>query len=62
MTGPIFLLLGGIAAFGFLIVVWRRRQMPAILRAILIIAAVAIVVYVGWTVWTVFMAAPAAGR
>jgi hypothetical protein len=60
MTGLIFLVLGGIAAFGFLIVVWRRREMPAILRTILIVAALAIVLYVGWTIAMVFHPPPAA--
>jgi hypothetical protein len=46
----IFLLLGGLVALGFLIVVWRRRQMPVPLRAILVIAAAAMVVYVAWAV------------
>jgi hypothetical protein len=52
------LILGGLVAFGFLIVVWRRRQMPVLLRAILIIAAAAIVIYVGCTLAMVFSAAP----
>lgn len=46
MSGTFFLVLAGLVAFGFLILVWRRRQMPALLRAILIVAAAAIVVYV----------------
>ncbi|GEM_PF-4496020 len=48
MSGTFFLGLGGLVAFGFLIVVWRRREMPALLRAILIIGAAAIVIYVAW--------------
>jgi hypothetical protein len=50
MNATIFVLLGGLVALGFLIVVWRRRQMPALLRAILIIGAAAIVLFVGWTI------------
>jgi hypothetical protein len=62
MSGIIFLILGGIAAAGFLIVVWRRRQMPAILRVMLVIAAGAIVLFVGWTLAVMFTAAPAPVR
>lgn len=50
----IFLALGGLVAFAFLILVWRRRQMPMLLRAILIIAAAAIVISVAWTFATMF--------
>ena len=46
----LFLLLAGLTALGFLFVVARRRQMPAMLRAILILGAVAIVVYVAWII------------
>lgn len=53
MTGTIFLFLAGLTAFGFLFVVWQQRKMPAILRAILIIAALAIVAYVGWILFVV---------
>ncbi|HXY60924.1 MAG TPA: hypothetical protein VEH26_04900 [Chthoniobacterales bacterium] len=49
----IFFLLGGLLALGFLIVVWRKRQWPIFLRAILTLAAAAIVIYVAW----VFVAA-----
>ena len=49
MSATIFLVLGGLVALGFLILVWRRRQMPVLLRAILIVAAAAIVIYVAWT-------------
>jgi LPXTG-motif cell wall-anchored protein len=49
MSGTIFLVLGGLVALGFLVVVWRRRQMPVLLRAILIIGAAGIVIYVAWT-------------
>lgn len=59
MSTTIFLLLGGLVAFGFLIVVWQRRQMPVQLRAILIIAATAIVIYVAWTLVMILNAAPA---
>jgi hypothetical protein len=59
MTGTIFLVLAGLVAFGFLTVVWRRRQMPALLRALLIIVAVAIVIYVGWILLTLFTAGSA---
>jgi heme/copper-type cytochrome/quinol oxidase subunit 4 len=44
-----FSILAGLTALAFLVVVWRRRQMPVLLRAILIIAAVAIVGYVFWS-------------
>jgi hypothetical protein len=43
----VFLVLAGLTAFAFLLLVWRRRQMPVILRAILIIGATAIVIYIG---------------
>lgn len=46
MTGIIFLFLGGLAAFGFLVVIWRHKKMPLVLKAILILAALAIVAYV----------------
>ena len=49
----IFFLLGGLLALGFLIVVWRKRQWPIFLRAILTLAAAVIVIYVAW----VFVAA-----
>lgn len=62
MTGTIFLVLAGLVAAGFLTVVWRRRQMPVFLRAVLIIVAAAIVVYVGWTLLTLFTAGPALKR
>ena len=48
MTGIIFLFLGGLAAFGFLILLWQHRKMPILLRAILMIGAIAIVAYVAW--------------
>jgi uncharacterized membrane protein len=54
MSPMIFLALGGLVAFAFLILVWRRRQMPMLLRAILIIAAAAIVISVAWTFATMF--------
>ncbi|MEY2546624.1 MAG: hypothetical protein QOG48_1741 [Verrucomicrobiota bacterium] len=62
MTATFFLALAGLAAFGFLIVVWRRREMPAILRAILIIAAAAIVIYVAWILWMAIGVGPAMRR
>ena len=46
MFALVILFLAGLTAFGFLIVVWRRRQMPVLLRAILIIGATAIVAYI----------------
>ena len=49
MLPIIFLLLAGLTALGFLSVVWRRREMPAPLRAILIVVAVGVVAYVAWT-------------
>ena len=58
MSGSIFLVLGGLVAFAFLILVWRRRQMPILLRAILIIAAAAIVIYVAWTMVMILNAGP----
>jgi len=62
VIGILFLIFAGLAALGFLIVVFRRKQMPAPLRAILIIAAVAIVVYVGWILVSLLNASPGAGR
>ena len=47
MTGFIFFILAGLVALGFLIVVWRNKKMPAILRVILVLAALGIVAYVG---------------
>ena len=47
MTGIIFFFLAGFAALGFLIVVWRHKKMPLVLKAILILAALGIVAYVG---------------
>jgi hypothetical protein len=47
---PLFpLFLAGLTALGFLALVWQRREMPVILRGLLIIVAVAVVVVVGWT-------------
>ncbi len=54
MLPIVLLFLAGLTAFGFLTVVWRRRQMPPLLRAILIIVAMAIVVFVGWTLAATF--------
>jgi hypothetical protein len=52
---PIVLLfLAGLTAFGFLTVVWRRRQMPPLLRGVLVIAAVAVVVFTVWTLAATF--------
>lgn len=59
MSATIFLFLGGLVAFGFLTLVWQRRQMPVLLRAILIIAAAAIVIFVAWTLIMVLNAGPA---
>ena len=59
MSGMIFLVLGGLLALGFLILAWQRRQMPVLLRAILIIGAAAIVIYVAWTLVLVLNAGPA---
>jgi hypothetical protein len=50
MNGTMLLILAGMTALGFLVVAGRRRQMPIILRATLLIAAAAIVLYVGWTI------------
>lgn len=58
MSATIFLFLGGLVAFGFLTLVWQRRQMPVLLRAILIIAAAAIVIFVAWTLVMVLNAGP----
>jgi hypothetical protein len=49
MLPIVFLFLGGLSALGFLEVVRRRREMPPFLRAVLIIAAVMILVFVAWT-------------
>lgn len=46
----LLLLLAGLTALGFLTVVWQQTKMPAPLRAILIIVAVAVVVFVAWTI------------
>jgi hypothetical protein len=48
-----FLFLGGLTAVGFLEVVRRRRGMPPLLRGLLIIGAVAIVIFVAWTLWAI---------
>jgi hypothetical protein len=48
-----FLFLAGLTAIGFLEVVRRRREMPALLRGLLTIGAVAILVFVAWTLWAV---------
>jgi hypothetical protein len=48
-----FLFLAGLTAIGFLEVVRRRREMPALLRGLLTIGAVAILVFVAWTLWVV---------
>jgi hypothetical protein len=48
-----FLFLAGLTAIGFLEVVRRRREMPALLRGLLTIGAIAILVYVAWTLWVV---------
>ncbi|MEP6602744.1 MAG: hypothetical protein ABJB69_02235 [Spartobacteria bacterium] len=53
MSGTFFLFLGGLVALAFLVLIWRRRKMPMLLRAILIIAAAAIVIFVGWTLFAV---------
>lgn len=44
----IFFFLGGLLALGFLAVVWRKRQWPILLRAILTVVAFLIVIYVAW--------------
>ncbi len=54
--------LAGLAALGFLVVVFRRKQMPVLLRGVLVIAAVAIVVYVGWSLVSILSASPGTGR
>lgn len=56
MSGTIFLFLAGLAAFGFLFVVWQQRKMPPVLRALLIIAALVIVAYVGWILFAAMTA------
>ena len=42
----IFFFLGGLLALGFLAVVWKKRQWPVLLRAILTVVALFIVIYV----------------
>jgi hypothetical protein len=59
VSATIFLILGGLVALGFLLLVWRRRQMPVLLRAILILAAAAIVIYVAWTLLMILGVGPA---
>ena len=51
MLSPLLMVvLAGLTAVGFLIAVWQgREKVPAPLRFILIVAAVAVVAYVGWT-------------
>jgi len=61
MIGIFFLVLAGLVALGFLVVVYRRKQMPMPLRAILMIGAVATVVYVGW-ILLALLNGPGAGR
>jgi hypothetical protein len=48
-----FLFLAALTAIGFLEVVRRRREMPALLRGLLTIGAFAILVFVAWTLWAV---------
>jgi len=48
MLPQVLLFLAGLTALGFLAVVWRRRQMPALLRAVLVIVAASVVVVVAW--------------
>jgi DMSO reductase anchor subunit len=59
MSGTVFLILGGLAALGFLVLLWQHRKMPLILRAILSIAAAVIVIYVVWTMVTLYTTGPA---
>ena len=54
MFAIIVLFLAGLTALGFLVVVWRRRQMPLFLRAILIIGAMAIVAYISSILLSLF--------
>lgn len=49
MPPQVLFVLAGLTALGFLTVVWRSRQMPALLRAILIMVATAVVAVVAWT-------------
>jgi hypothetical protein len=44
----VFLFLAGLTAVGFLEVVRRRREMPPLLRTLLIVAAVGILLFVVW--------------
>lgn len=60
MTSTLFVLLAGLAALGFLLVVGRRRQMPAPLKIVLIIVALAIVVFVAWTLLALLGLVPGA--
>ena len=55
----LFHFFAGLVALGFLVLVVRRRKMPALLRGILIMGATAIVVYVAWTFVVVLNANPA---
>jgi len=56
IPGLLFHLFAGLVALGFLVLVVRRRKMPALLRGVLIIGATAIVVYVAWTFVVVLQA------
>jgi ABC-type transport system involved in cytochrome c biogenesis permease subunit len=49
MLPQVLFFLAGLTALAFLTVVWRRRQMPALLRAILIIVTAAVVLFVAWS-------------
>ncbi len=49
MLPIVFLFLGGLSAVGFLEVARRQREMPALLRTVLVIAAVVILIFVVWT-------------
>ena len=48
MSGIMILFLAGLTAFAFIVVVLRRGKTVRPLRAILLIAAIAIVVYIAW--------------
>ena len=48
MSGIMILFLAGLTAFAFIVVVLRRGKTVRPLRAILLIAAIAIVGYIAW--------------
>jgi hypothetical protein len=48
MSGIMILFLAGLTALAFVVVALRRNQTAGVLRAIALLVAGAIVVYIGW--------------